>query len=72
VFKVESWIPPVRDENKKIIRSGFWKKEKSVDSEEEAKTIVKSHTGTGKVVRAVSENIEIRTTSTSFYIVRKG
>jgi hypothetical protein len=71
MFKIEIWIAPSKDGKMNYIHPGYWKNHSEVLNEEEAVSIVKSYRKTGKTVRAISENVEIRSSPMAFYILRK-
>lgn len=58
-FKIEVWIPPVRDSSKKIVRKGHWQQSPEEHSEEKAEELMRALARKGLVTRAIAGEVQL-------------
>jgi hypothetical protein len=74
---IRKWTPPVRDAENRIVKAGFWVRQPSVQTAEEAEALLRALGAKGLCSRAdladstVGEWSEMGADSHSFWKVRK-
>lgn len=60
MFKIEVWIPPVRNADGRIVRAGHWKRSGDQHEEKEAAELMRGLASKGFITKADSEGVELR------------